>query len=55
VDLAVVANTVYCILGFGTVTALDVDSAARAGTQDIDGTGSRCHHGLLANGFTLPR
>ena len=38
--LAVDGNTVYVSLGFGSVTALDVDSGGTRWTQDIDGTGS---------------
>lgn len=38
--LAVDGNTLYVSLGFGTVTALDVDSGGTRWTQEIDATGS---------------
>jgi outer membrane protein assembly factor BamB len=38
--LAVDGNTLYVSLGFGTVTALDVDSGGTRWNQDIEATGS---------------
>lgn len=38
--LAVDGNTLYVSLGFGTVTALDIETGGTRWTQDIEGTGS---------------